>query len=79
MSYTFPRSPQSNGIIERFHRTLDEQVLAVNQFADLEEARQAIDKFITDYNTLWIFHRSGGKTPLEMKNDFEENKLKKCA
>lgn len=79
MSYTFPRSPQSNGIIERFHRTLDEQVFAVNQFFDIEEARQAIAKFIIDYNSLWIFHRSKGKTPEEMKVEYHENKLKKCA
>lgn len=66
MSYTFARSPESNGIIERFHRTLEEQVFAVNQFADLEEARKALTKFIHDYNTLWIFHRSGGKTSGEI-------------
>jgi transposase InsO family protein len=79
MSYTFVRSPESNGIIERFHRTLQEQVFAVNQFADLEEARKAIQKFIDDYNTLWILHRSGGKTPIEMRSEYENNKLKKCA
>lgn len=79
MSYTFARSPESNGVIERFHRTLSEQVFAVNQFADLEEARLAIKKFIDDYNNLWIFHRSGGKTPTEMKTEYYENKLKKCA
>lgn len=79
MSYTFARSPESNGIIERFHRTLEEQVFAVNQFADLEEARTAIEKFIHDYNTLWILHRSEGKTPLEMREEYEKNKLKKCA
>lgn len=79
MSYTFARSPESNGIIERFHRTLEEQVLAVNQFANIEEARMAITKFIKEYNSLWIFHRSGGKTPKEMREEYKENKLKNCA
>ena len=79
MSYTFARSPESNGIIERFHRTLEEQVFSVNQFANLEEARAAIAKFIHDYNTQWILHRSGGKSPLEMRKDHEKSKLKKCA
>jgi len=78
-SYTFARSPESNGIIERFHRTLQEQVFAVNQFANLDEAHRAIGKFIKDYNDLWILHRSGGKNPKEMRMEYENNKLKKCA
>lgn len=38
MSKAYVRSPECNGIIERFHRTINEQVFAVNAFKSLEEA-----------------------------------------
>ena len=57
MSKVFVRSPQCNGIIERFHRTLEEQVLQVEAFTFFEKAHYSINQFINNYNKEWILHR----------------------
>lgn len=63
-SPAFVRSPECNGIIERFHRTLQEQVFDVVQFRNLEEAREFIGYFIYNYNRHWIIERLKYATPL---------------
>lgn len=43
-------SPESNGCIERFNRTLEEQVFSLNHFRTLDEAgAAAIARFIDNY------------------------------
>lgn len=42
--------PQSNGKIERFHKSLKEECVRVTAMTDLEEARILIDAYIIDYN-----------------------------
>ena len=70
-SPAFVRSPECNGIIERFHRTLNEQVFDKQVFESLEQARLAIAKFIEDYNREWLLHRLGLTSPLEYRQNFE--------
>jgi putative transposase len=43
--------PQSNGKIERFHRTASEECLRKSSFVDLDDARRLIAKYIERYNT----------------------------
>lgn len=43
--------PQSNGKIERFHRTASEECLRKSSFVDLDDARRLIAKYIEYYNT----------------------------
>jgi len=71
MSKAFVRSPECNGIIERFHRMLNEQVFDVNSFMSLEEANQAIKKFIENYNQDWILHRLKYCSPVEYRKKYE--------
>jgi len=66
-SPAFVRSPQSNGVIERFHRTLKEQLLHIGSIQQLEEAREKISEFVTKYNQKWLLHRLGLKSPLDHK------------
>lgn len=73
MSKAFVRSPECNGIIERFHRTLNEQVFAVSSFTSLEEANKAIKEFIENYNQDWILHRIKCCSPVEYRKQHEEN------
>lgn len=70
-SPAFVRSPECNGIIERFHRTLNEQVFDLCVFESLEEARKVIGEFIKRYNRYWLIHRLGLKSPLEYRLDHE--------
>jgi transposase InsO family protein len=72
LSPAFVRSPECNGIIERFHRTLQEQVFDVHVFKNLEEARAAIAKFIEDYNRYWLLERHGHRSPLEVRADLNQ-------
>lgn len=76
LSPAFVRSPQCNGIIERFHRTLQEQVFDVHVFTSLDEARRAIAKFIEDYNAFWLLERHGHRSPLEVRAELQNLILK---
>jgi putative transposase len=76
-SPAFVRSPECNGIIERFHRTLQEQVFDLHCFETIEEARAAIAKFIDDYNRFWLIERLGYRSPFEFKE--QQTVLLKCA
>ena len=58
-SPAFVRQPEGNGCIERFFRTLKEQVLWVRRFRDLEELRTALIEFKDRYNNNWILERLG--------------------
>ena len=73
-SPAFVRSPECNGIIERFHRTLQEQLFGVMQFKNLEEAREWIGYFIVNYNHHWIIERLGYQSPI----CYRENQEKLC-
>ncbi len=73
-SPAFVRSPECNGIIERFHRTLNEQVFDLCVFESLEEARKAIGEFIEKYNQYWLIHRLGLNSPLEYREDHEKRR-----
>lgn len=42
--------PQSNGKIERFHRSLEEECVRTKSMINLDDARNQIDKYIAHYN-----------------------------
>lgn len=50
VSFSAPYHPQTNGKLERFHRTLDVEVIAGRNFPDLNAAQQAFDRWRTTYN-----------------------------
>ena len=78
-SPAFVRSPECNGIIERFHRTLQEQVFDIHQFTNLEEARRVIGEFIERYNKEWILHRLGYRSPIEYRRELNQKYFLKSA
>ena len=69
-SPAFVRQPEGNGCIERFFRTLKEQLLWVRRFRDLEELRTALAEFRDCYNQHWIIHRLGYRTPAQARREF---------
>jgi transposase InsO family protein len=77
-SPAFVRSPECNGIIERFNRTLQEQVFDIHCFETIDEARIVIAQFIDDYNRFWLIQRLGYRSPMEFKAD-QQNFFLKCA
>lgn len=64
-SYTWARSPESNGVIERFHRTIEEQVFRMHDFETIEEAEKVISDFIVRYNREWMLERLSYLSPNE--------------
>lgn len=50
VSYSRPRHPQTQGKLERFHRTLKTELLNRFSFKDLEEAQQGFDWWRKIYN-----------------------------
>jgi putative transposase len=69
-SPAFVRQPEGNGCIERFFRTLKEQLLWVRRFRDLDELRSALAEFMDRYNHHWILERLGYRTPAQARLDF---------
>jgi putative transposase len=57
MSYAYVAEPQTNGVSERFIRTLKEQVIHGQIYLNIEQLRQAIAKFIENYNSQWLLER----------------------
>jgi transposase InsO family protein len=60
---TSPHYPQSNGKLERWHRTLKEQAIRPKTPLTLEQARQVVAEFVQYYNTLRLHSAIGYITP----------------
>lgn len=69
-SPAFVRQPEGNGCIERFFRTLKEQLLWIRRFRDLAELRTALIEFRDRYNHQWILGRLNYRTPVQTRRDF---------
>jgi transposase InsO family protein len=66
-SPSFVRQPECNGCVERFIRTLKEQLLWVKVFQNVEELRCALAEFRERYNQRWIVQRLGYLTPAQAR------------
>jgi transposase InsO family protein len=61
--FTSPHYPQSNGKLERWHRTLKEQAIRPKTPLSLEQARQVVAEFVAHYNTVRLHSAIGYVTP----------------
>ena len=62
-SPSFVRAPEGNGCIERFWRTLKEQLLWIHTFANIEDLNQALQQFRDLYNHQWLIERHNHRPP----------------
>jgi transposase InsO family protein len=62
-SYAFVAEPQTNGVAERFMKTLKEQVVHGQVFRNVEELRAAIATFVELYNNEWLVEKVGFVSP----------------
>jgi transposase InsO family protein len=62
---TSPYYPQSNGKLERYHRTVKGTCLRPGSFADAAEVRRALEKFVEHYNQVRLHSALGYITPAD--------------
>jgi transposase InsO family protein len=60
---TSPYYPQSNGKIERFHRTLKGDCIRTETPLTLEDARRVVGRYVEHYNTVRLHSAIGYLTP----------------
>ena len=66
-SFAFIAEPQTNGVAERFNRTLKEQAIYGRVFKNVEEVRVAVTEFRDRYNRHWRLEKLGFMSPLEAR------------
>ncbi len=69
-SFAFVAEPQTNGVAERFNRTLKEQAIHGRVFRNLEEVRAAVTEFRDRYNRHWRLEKLGFMSPLEARQAY---------
>jgi len=70
-SFAFVEEPETNGVAERFNRTLKEQAVHGRVFRNLEEVRAAIADFVERYNEHWLVEKMGFASPRQARADYE--------
>lgn len=68
-SPSFVRAPEGNGCIERFWRTLKEQLLWIRTFANLDDLNRALQEFRVHYNHHWLIQRHNHRPPSQVRQD----------
>jgi transposase InsO family protein len=71
-SYAFLEEPQTNGVAERFNRTLKEQIVYGRVYRNLEEFRAAVAAFVERYNREWLLEKNGFLSPLQLRQKWLE-------
>ncbi len=62
-SFAFVEQPQTNGVAERFNRTLKEQAIYGRVFRNIDDVRCAVGKFVENYNAQWRVEKNGFISP----------------
>lgn len=76
-SFGLVRQPETNGVAERFHRTLKDQILNGRVFKNVDEVREAVGQFVRIYNEQWLVAKRDYQSPLEARWNHE--KLRRAA
>ena len=71
--YTRPYRPQTNGKVERFWRTLNEDLLDGTTFESVEELKDELMQYLLYYNTVRPHQGLGGLTPLKSMQNLSTN------
>ena len=69
-SFAFISQPETNGVAERFNRTLKEQALYGSIFKNIEEVRVAVRDIVTKYNEQWLVAKLGYRSPDQARREY---------
>ena len=70
-SWAFVEQPQTNGVVERYNRTLKEQAVYGRIFRNVEEVGAAVKAFVKRYNEQWLIEKNGFRSPNQARRDFD--------
>ena len=72
-SYAFVAEPQTNGVAERFNRTLKEQSQIVHGriYRNIEELRNAVRGFVEQYNAQWLVEKNDYLSPAQARQAWD--------
>ena len=70
-SFGFLEEPETNGVVERWNRTLKEQAVYGRVFQNLADVRAAVAEFVERYNQCWRLEKLAYRTPLEAREEYE--------
>ena len=73
LEYIYVNTPEQNGHIESFHKTLKKEYVWPHEFADIREAREAIQAAFHDYNHDRIHSALEYLTPSEFAERWQQN------
>jgi len=68
--YTRPYRPQTNGKVERFWRTLNEDLIEFTNFESIEHFKNELEQYLMYYNHLRPHQGINGKTPEAFNQKF---------
>lgn len=70
-SFAFVGEPETNGVVERFNRTLKEQIIHGRTYRNRDELAAAVATFVETYNRDWRLEKLCYKSPLEARRDYQ--------
>ena len=71
-SFAFVGEPETNGVVERFNRTIKEQIIHGRTYRNRAELAAAVATFVTLYNREWRLEKLRYKSPLEARLAFNQ-------
>ena len=69
-SWAFVAEPETNGVAERFNRTIKEQAIHGRIFRNLDEVRSAVRDFVELYNAEWMIEKQGYLSPAQAREAY---------
>jgi putative transposase len=71
--------PNQNAYIERFNRTLREEILDQYLFASLDDVREAVRWWMIEYNEERAHGLLGDRTPIDYVANYARNSISKLS
>lgn len=70
-SFALLGEPETNGVVERFHRTLKEQIIHGRSYKNLAQLRAAVATFVHTYNHHWRLEKLRYQSPIQARLAFQ--------
>ena len=68
-----------NGVIERFFRTLKEQIVHGRIYQTIEGVRDGVRDFVARYNADWLIEKNGLRSPSDARAAWSQAVMRAAA